>query len=226
MQVEFKCESEDGESGFPGHLKVSVIYTLENESLSIEYKATTDADTVINLTNHSYFNLGGHDSGAIFEHEIQIDADKYLPLDEKNLPLEPTSVAGTPFDLREFQPLVAGLRSTASDKQLALASGYDHCYILNERKACQWASTVRHPWSGRVLKVYTTEPGMQLYTANHIDSFIGKDGVYYGRYPAVCLETQHFPNSPNRPEFPSTFLKACDPFYSKTIYEFTASDED
>lgn len=223
--VKFSTISLDGENGFPGHLNVSVTYTLEDESLIINYNAESDADTVINLTNHTYFNLGGHDSGVVFEHEMQILADEYLSLDDKSIPNGSQSVSRTPFDFKVFKPLVAGLRST--DDAIKQCSGYDHCFVLNNESALKKAAIVRHPWSGRIMTVHTTEPGMQLYTANHIDGFDGKDGIYYGRYPAFCLETQHFPNSPNEPSFPSTTLRAGEQFTSKTIYTFTLEqDED
>ena len=217
--VIFSTSSLDGENGFPGYLTVSVTYTLEDESLIIDYAAESDADTVINLTNHSYFNLGGHDSGVVFEHEMQILADEYLEIDENLIPTKPLSVIKTPFDFKVFKPLAPGLRS--ADKAIQQCSGYDHCFILNDTAEFKKAAIVRHPWSGRMMTVSTTEPSMQLYTANHIDGFDGKDEIYYGKYPAFCLETQHFPNSPNEPDFPSTVLRAGETFTSKTVYSFT-----
>ena len=218
-------ESPDGEGGFPGHLKVSVSFTLDKDNVVISYKANTDADTVINLTNHSYFNLGGHESGVVFEHELQIFADEYLEVNSEHIPSSKRSVAKTPFDFKVFKPLVAGLRST--DQQITQAGGYDHCFIVNDNgDDLKKVAIVRHPWSGRIMTVFSTEPGVQLYTANHIDGFEGKDEIYYGRYPAFCLETQHFPNSPNEADFPSTVLRAGETFNSQTIYNFSLTHED
>ena len=216
--LKFSCNSPDGESGFPGHLTSSVIYTLEDNSLKMTYEAQSDADTIINLTNHSYFNLAGHSSGSILEHEIKIEAEEFLPVDESMIPEEPHKVGGTPFDLRITKPIATGLRTPYP--QIQRCGGYDHNYILSDSNTLKFAARVEHPFTGRTLECWTTEPGVQLYTANHIDGMDGKEGAYYGKFPAFCLETQHYPDSPNRPEFPNTVLKSGDIYKSETIYKF------
>ncbi|MCM8535136.1 MAG: galactose mutarotase [Lentisphaeraceae bacterium] len=217
--VKFTLDSLDGENGFPGHLQTSVTYEVLDDEVKVSYTAESDAETVVNLTNHSYFNLGGHESGTIFEHEFQVFADSYLPTCKNGIPQEKTSVSKTPFDFKVFKPVVAALRS--EDEQIQQVGGIDHCYILSDQAELKDACIVRHPWSGRTMTVRTTEPGMQLFTGNNIDDMTGKDNAYYGRYPAFCVETQHFPNSPNRPDFPSTVLKPGETFKSQTIYKFT-----
>ncbi|MCM8533159.1 MAG: galactose mutarotase [Lentisphaeraceae bacterium] len=221
--VKFTINSLDGENGFPGHLETTVTYQLFDDELHILYTAETDAETVVNLTNHSYFNLGGHESGTIFEHEFQIFADSYLPTCKNGIPRQETSVSKTPFDFKVFTPIVAALRS--EDEQIQQVAGVDHCYILSSTEDMKEACVARHPWSGRTMTVMTTEPGLQLYTGNNIDDMTGKDDAFYGRYPAFCVETQHFPNSPNRPDFPSTTLRPGETFNSKTIYKFTVEDD-
>jgi aldose 1-epimerase len=215
LQLRLSCSSADGESGFPGHLKVYVTYTLSETQLKIDYEAVSDADTVINLSNHSYFNLSGHNSGSILEHEIQINSQSYLPVNSSMIPEDISLVEGSVFDLREMRPLASALR--APDKQITRCGGYDHCYVL-EGDGLSLAAKVQHPYNGRVLECWTTEPGLQLYTANHIDGLTGKGGAYYGKFPAFCLETQHYPDSPNRPEFPSVILRPGETFNSTTVY--------
>ncbi len=212
------CHSADGESGFPGHLKVSVTYTLEDGQLSISYEAISDSDTVINLTNHSYFNLAGHGKSSILEHEIEIPAKSYLPVDDKMIPLQASKVEGTPFDFRSMSPLKP--RLGAPFEQIQRCYGFDHSFLLNEGSELQLAAKVQHSYNGRTLECWTTEPAVHLYTANHIDGMTGKGDAYYGKFPAFCLETQHYPDSPNRVDFPSVKLKSGEVYNSKTIYRF------
>lgn len=216
--VTFSGFSPDGEDGFPGNLKFSVKYTLNKNVIEIFYWAESDKDTVINLTNHSYFNLAGHSGGSVLDHEIKINSDKYLPVDEHLIPKDIEPVKDSPFDFREQEAISYALR--APHEQVSICGGVDHNFILREQNIESCAATVTHPYSGRCMEVYTDEPGLQFYTANHIDNKDGKDGAYYGKYPAFCLETQHFPNSPNRPDFPSTLLKAGDTYSSRTHYKF------
>lgn len=210
--------SLDGEDGFPGDLTVSVTYTLNQNALEISYFAEADRDTVINLTNHSYFNLAGHNGGSVLDHQIQINSDKYLPVDKDLIPKDIEPVENSPFDFREAQAISYALR--APHEQVSLCGGVDHNFILRNQGIESCAAVVTHPYSGRFIEVYTSEPGLQFYTGNHIDNLNGKDGAYYGKYPAFCLETQHYPNSPNRPDFPSTTLRAAEQYSSKTIYKF------
>lgn len=216
--VTFSTSSPDGEDGFPGHLNISVTYSLLRSSLEISYSAVSDKDTVLNLTNHSYFNLAGHSNGSILDHEIQIFSDKYLPVDKNLIPKDIEPVENSPFDFREPQSISYALR--APHEQISICGGVDHNFILRDGGINNCAAKVSHPYSGRVMEVFTDEPGIQFYTANHIDDKDGKDGAYYGKYPAFCLETQHYPNSPNRPDFPSTALLAGEDFKSKTTYKF------
>jgi len=215
--------SKDGEEGFPGDLNVTVTYTLtENNELRIDYQATTDKDTVLNLTNHSYFNLSGHAGGRILEDVAMINADKFLPTDQNLIPTgEIRSVAGTPFDFRK--PTAIGARIDDKDPQLEAAKGYDQTFVLNRIGAGpSFAARVMDPHSGRVLEVLTTQPGVQFYTANHMQGPVrGKGGAVYGFRSAFCLETQHFPDSPNKPNFPSTELKPGERFHSITIFKFS-----
>ncbi|MCM8541684.1 MAG: galactose mutarotase [Lentisphaeraceae bacterium] len=219
--VTFSSSSPDGEDGFPGNLQFSIKYTLESDTLEINYTASSDKDTVINLTNHSYFNLAGHGGGSVLDHEIEIHADKYLPVDKDLIPKDIEPVENSPFDYREANEIAYTLR--APHEQIALCGGIDHNLILrnNDIKSC--AAKVSHMYTGRFMEVYTTEPGLQFYTANHIDNMAGKDGAHYGKYPAFCLETQHYPNSPNRPDFPSTTLVAGEVYSSQTNYRFGIS---
>jgi aldose 1-epimerase len=220
--VEFSYLSRDGEEGYPGNLSVTVVYTLtENNELKISYAAATDKDTVINLTNHSYFNLTGAGSGDILSHQLQINADRFTPIDSDSIPNgELRSVKGTPFDFAA--PKAIGARIEQPDEQLKFGSGYDHNFVLNNTgKSPAWAAKVSEPVSGRVLEVYTTEPGMQFYSGNFLNNVAGKNGKTYQKRNAFCLETQHFPNSPNQPAFPSTVLLKGQKFASVTVYKFS-----
>lgn len=218
--VRFTYLSKDGEEGYPGNVTVSVTYVLTDKNeLKIEYAAETDKDTVVNLTNHSYFNLSGTDSGDILNYVLYLNADKYTPVDATLIPTgEIASVAGTPLDFRK--PAAIGARIG----QLKEIGGYDHNFVLNGQSgALRIAARVTDPDSGREMEVWTTEPGIQFYSAIHLNGNIkGKGGVAYQKYGAICLETQHYPDSPNHPNFPSTELKPGQHFHSETIYKFSA----
>ena len=207
--VKLSLESADGEEAYPGNMNVAVTYTLENNSLSIHYEAVSDADTVCNLTNHSYFNLAGHSSGSALNQELKLNAEFYTPTDADSIPYgELAPVAGTPMDFREFTKL--GERIDSDFIQLVQGNGYDHNYVVDgEVGQLRPAATVRCAESGICMQLETTQPGVQLYTANYIDEGrAGKGGAAYGPRHAFCLETQHFPDSPNKPNFPSAVLKA------------------
>jgi len=221
--VELTYVSKDGDQGFPGTLTTTVRYTLTGTALRIDYSATTDKDTVLNLTNHSYFNLAGQGKGDVLGHFLEINASRMTPVDATLIPTgELTSVEGTPFDFRK--PHTIGERINADDVQLRLGRGYDHNFVLDHPGKLAEAAEVYEPTTGRVLKVLTTEPGLQLYTGNFLDgSITGKEGRVYNRRFAFCLETQHFPDSPNHPSFPSTELKAGQKFHSETVFEFSTS---
>jgi aldose 1-epimerase len=221
--VELTYVSRDGDQGFPGTLTTTVRYTLHGSALRIEYSATTDKDTVVNLTNHSYFNLAGQGKGDILGDVLKIDASRMTPVDANLIPTgELKSVEGTPFDFRT--PHVVGERINADDEQLRLGRGYDHNFVLDHPAGkLAEAAEVYEPTTGRILHVLTTEPGLQFYTGNFLDgSITGKEGRVYNRRFALCLETQHFPDSPNHPSFPSTELKPGQTFHSVTVFEFSA----
>jgi aldose 1-epimerase len=220
--VELTYVSKDGDQGFPGTLTTTVRYTLSGGALRIEYSATTDKDTVLNLTNHSYFNLAGQGKGDILGHVLKIDASRMSPVDAALIPTgELKSVAGTPFDFRT--PHAIGERINADDAQLRLGKGYDHNFVLDHPPGqLAEAADVYEPTTGRILQVLTTEPGLQFYTGNFLDgSITGKEGRVYNRRFAFCLETQHFPDSPNHARFPSTELKPGQEFHSVTVFQFS-----
>jgi aldose 1-epimerase len=216
--------SKDGEEGFPGNLSVKVIYTLTDENeLKIEYSATTDKETVVNLTNHSYFNLADAGNGDILQHQVMLRADKFVPVNESQIPTgELRSVQGTPMDFRT--PAAIGARIDQDDPQLKYGGGYDHTWVLESggSKTPTLAATVYEPGTGRTIEVWTTEPGVQFYTGNFLDGAKGKGGKVYQRRYALCLETQHFPDSPNQPNFPSTVLKPGQRYHTVTMYKFLA----
>ena len=213
--------SKDTEEGYPGNLTVDVGYVLsDTNELRIEYRATTDKDTVINLTHHSYFNLAGAGAGDVLRHEVKLNADRFTPVDETLIPTgELKAVKGTPFDFSRATTI--GSRINQTDEQLVLGKGYDHNFVLNKTgQELSLAATVYEPTSGRVLEMWTTEPGMQLYTGNFLDKVRGKAGKLYKHRGGFCLEAQHFPDSPNKPAFPSTVLKPGERYTQTTVYKF------
>jgi len=215
--------SPDGQDGYPGTMHIQVQYSLTNDNaLRIDYQATTDQDTVINLTNHSYFNLAGNGSGNVEAQLLMLNADNYTPVDTTSIPtgqIEP--VTGTPLDFRQMTPIGARLRSAFD--QISYVHGYDHNFVLNNWKSGQveFAARAYDPASGRVLDCYTDQPGVQLYTSNYITgAYVGSSGTAYRQTEAFTLETQHFPDSPNHPDFPTTTLKPGETFRSTTIFRF------
>lgn len=219
--VELTYVSKDGEAGFPGNLTAVVRYTLVKGDLRIEYSATTDKDTVVNLTNHAYFNLAGQ--GNILDHQLTLYASRFTPVDAGLIPTgELKPVESTPFDFRKATAV--GVRIDANDEQLHLGHGYDHNWVLDGGGGkLTEAAEVYDPNSGRVLKVLTDQPGIQFYSGNFLDGSIrGKGGKPLERRSALCLETQHFPDSPNHPDFPTTELKPGERYHTVTVYSFSA----
>lgn len=221
--VAFQYLSKDGEEGYPGNLSVTVRYTVVGADLKIEYQATTDKPTVLNLTNHAYFNMAGAGRGTVLAHQLKLFASRFTPGDAHLIPTgEIRSVAGTPLDFRK--PTTVGDRIDSADELIRLAHGYDHNFVIDEQGAkLKQAAEMYEPGTGRVMEVWTTEPAIQFYTGNFLDgTFKGKNGVAYGKREAFCLETQHYPDSPNHLDFPSTVLRPGQSFQSETIYRFSA----
>ncbi len=212
--------SADGEEGYPGALRVVVTYALVDNELRLHYQARATSDTPVNLTNHLYFNLCGYPRPAVLDHVVTLYADQFTPVNESLIPTgELRDVAGTPFDFRE--PRAIGERIDANDPQLLIGQGYDHNWVLrNQGSTLRLAAEVCHPESGRRLEVLTTEPGLQFYTGNHLG---GPSDRSFGRRCGLCLETQHFPDSPNHPNFPATILRAGEVYTSATTYRFSTT---
>ncbi|TPG52370.1 galactose mutarotase [Roseomonas nepalensis] len=220
-RLDLSLHSPDGEEGYPGALRVRVTYAVEGSgTLRIDYAAETDAPTVLNLTNHSYWNLAGEGSGTVLDHELEIAADRFTPVDATLIPTgEQRAVEGTPFDFRAPRPIGARIRD--DDPQLRIGRGYDHNWVLNG--GAEPAARLRDPGSGRVLEVLTDQPGLQFYSGNLLDgTLVGPSGRAYRSGDGVALETQHFPDSPNRPDFPGTVLRPGEVFRSTTRLRFGA----
>ena len=212
--IRFSRTSPDGEEGYPGNVDVGALYFLGNDdSLKVEFTASTDRATPINLTNHCYWNLNGATAGSVHDHVLQLEADEYLEVDDGAIPQRVASVAGTSFDFREAKSIGKHIADTPGGEN----SGYDHCYVLRASNGeLNLAARIHSPQSGRVMEIHTTQPGIQLYTGNFLDGTQGCE-----RHGAFCLETQHFPDSPNQPNFPSSILRPGDVFKQTTVHRFS-----
>ncbi|MCX6966270.1 MAG: galactose mutarotase [Verrucomicrobia bacterium] len=223
--LELTYVSKDGEEGYPGNLKVKAVYRLTQENeLRLDFTATTDQATIVNLTHHSYFNLAGAGNGDILGHLVTLNSDRFTPVDKDLIPTgELRPVEGTPFDFRK--PTAIGARIAEKEEQLKFANGYDHNWVLSKKEPgkLEVAAKVYEPRTGRVMEVLTTEPGMQFYVGNFLDgSNVGKGGKAYAFRTGFCMEPQHFPDSPNQPGFPSTVLRPGETFQNTIIYRFSA----
>lgn len=224
--LELSYTSVDGEENYPGNLDVKVTYTLtEQNEIKIDYHAKSDKDTIVNLTNHSFFNLAGHESGDVLDHLLMINADKFTPVDKEGIPTgEVESVDGTPMDFRSLTSI--GSKLNTDYEQIKIRNGYDHNWILKNSGSIKVkAAEVYDPKSGRGMEVYTTKPGIQFYSGNYLDgSDIGKGGIVYNNRNALCLETQYFPNAMKHKHFPSPILKAGEEYKHTTIYKFVSRE--
>ena len=221
--ITLSLKSPDGDMGYPGTLDMTVEYVLTDENeLEVAYRAITDAPTVVNLTQHTYFNLLGEGKGSILDHELMMKADHFIPINERSIPIgEIAPVKGTPMDFST--PTKIGERINEDFEQLVVGNGYDHCWVINrEKDGLVLCATVYCEETGRFMEVLTTEPGVQLYTGNFLNgSQVGKSGLAYERRTGLCLETQHYPDSPNQPNFPSTVLRPGEEYNTKTVFKFS-----
>ena len=224
QSITLQYVSEDGEEGFPGKLTMQVTYTFTNENeLIIDYKGYTDKKTIVNMTSHGFFSLAGigNPTPTVEQIKCKINADFYIPIDDTSIPTgEVASVKDTPFDFTDFHEI--GERIDANHEQTKYGAGYDHCFVLNKKEVGElsFAAKVIEPVSGRTMEVYTTEPGVQFYSDNWADGYKGQCGATFPRRSAICFEAQHFPDSPNKPHFPSVVLEPTDTYTQKTIYKF------